>query len=907
MILSSHLEHSILNINSDTESSLGFSNFPANNNKKKNYEAYRPVEQKHIYLKADIGFEKETLSATCFIIFESKADHIKNFFLNSCEMQVREVYFAKINHDDYYSSNKKSFPNHKTIENTKFDKCDFIINSDLLEIIPPKKISNGSWFIVKINYKIVEPRAGFYFVHAKKKSHAEYNCVWTQGQDSDSPYWFPCQDDPRLKITTTLIMSFPKEWNAISNGLKISEKITEKQKIQHWEMSKPNAPYLIAFVAGEMPIFTDSWRKKEVNLLLPPKFDYLKDEILNETKKMLDFYSDYWNFEYPWEKYGQAFIADFLYGGMENTSITINTDEVLGPKNFSQGNNKRSLLIMHELAHQWFGDLLTCKTWSEGWLNEGFATQSEMLWDEHVNGKSSGIFYAREHFLKGYLAESKSYIRPIVSKQYEFASEIFDAHLYQKGALFLNYLRDLLGEESYKNSVNHYLNKYSYKPVETKDLINAIQDTTGVNPTPLFDNFIYRAGHPELEVTIELSQYDSSFLNITILQKQNINKEFPAFEFETFLFIQNKNGEHEEIKISVDEKSKKITIPITNKFLYCIFDPRSSLPADVTQNIPENFLKEIFKSNNKEHSYFKYIAAQCICTKFKSKDNFNLIIDWLKNEESYHVKNASYHMISEKSPQYSYDILNQIEEKNIFSYASYLSSLADSNHINPKLFYEKLIKIALNEKEILDARVSAIKGIHTLSKNYTFFRSEEMKKKIIEFSFSLIKKHSFNGIIENAAFALIGEFCDSSHINSIIPYSENILQHWRINVGALSALANLSARNSNARGDIRPALNQFTNTLFPIRISAALPKLWTTSCDPFYESSFQKFINRKSYGILSMLIPNARRAQLRFQKNIDNGHFHDKIIEINELKEKLNNLEKELYEIKQIMKNKTTN
>ncbi len=907
MIFGSHLANSIYLINNNLESSIGLNNFPANYNAKRNYEPFRPAEQKHIYLNADIDFEKDTLTGNCFIIFESKSDQIKNLLLNSCEMQVNDVSFSKINYEEYFTSSKKTCPNYKAIENTKFDKCNFMLNNELLEILLPKKVSTGSWFLIRINYKVIKPRAGFYFVHAKKKSHSEYDCVWTQGQDSDSPYWFPCQDDPRLKITTTMLISFPIEWNAISNGVKISEKTTEKQKIQHWEMAKPHAPYLVAFVAGNMPIYSDTWRKKEISLLLPSKYSNMKDEILTETKEMMEFYSNYWNFEYPWEKYGQAFVADFLYGGMENTSITINTDEVLGPKIFSQGNQRRSFLIMHELAHQWFGDLLTCKTWSEGWLNEGFATQSEMLWDEHKNGKSSGIFYARENFLKSYLAESKSYMRPIVCNQYEFPSEIFDAHLYQKGALFLNYLRDILGEDLYQKSVQYYLNKYSFKSVETKDLINAIQYSTGINPSPYFDNFIFRAGHPELEVTMELSTLDSNFLNILILQKQNITKEFPVFQFETYLFIKYKNCEDEEVKIFINEKSQNIIIPLKSKFLYCIFDPRSCLPADVTQKIPEKFVKEIFKSKNKDESYFKYIAAKCICTQFNTDENFKLIVEWLKQEECYLVRNSCYRMLSEKAPQYSYNILVQIDEKNSFSLSSYFSALAESNHITPESIYGKLTKIALNDKEILSVRDAAIRGVLTLSKKYTTIRTEEMKKKIIEFSFSLIKKHSFNGVIENAAFALIGEFCEPSHLNSIIPYSEKILQHWRINTGALSALSKLSARNPNARADIRPALNQFTETLFPIRISAALPELWASSCDPWYESSFQKFINRKSYGILSMLIPMARRSQLRFQKNLDIGHFHDKIIEINELKEKLNNLEKELYEIKQIIKNKSTN
>ncbi|APJ04143.1 M1 family aminopeptidase [Silvanigrella aquatica] len=907
MILGSHLEKSIFISNNEQDSSIGLKNFPANNNIIKKYDPDRPAEQRHIFLKLDISFQKEIVSGSCYILFESKKAELKNIYLNTYEMQIHDVSFTKINYTDYYPENDKTCPQVKTIESAKLEKCHFISNSESLEIELPKKVPLNNWFLVKINYKINQPKAGFYFIHAKTKSHSDYDCVWTQGQDCDAPYWFPCQDDPRLKITTSLIISFPKEWNGLSNGVKISEKINEKQKIQHWEMNHPHSPYLVAFTAGDMSFFKDKWRKKEVSLLLPHKYENRHHEILEETKNMLEFYSNYWDYEFPWEKYGQAFVADFLYGGMENTSITINTDEVLGPKNFSNGNEKRTYLVMHEMAHQWFGDLVTCKYWSEGWLNEGFATQSEMLWDEHVYGKSSGIFYARDNYLNQYLSDSKTYIRPIVCNQYEFPSEIFDSHLYEKGALFLNYLRDILGEENFKKSVHNYLKENAFKPVETNNLINAIQYTTGINPTIYFDNFIFRAGHPDLDVNIDISSINENYVNISIVQKQNINKEFPLFQFETFLFIQYKNGDQDEIRLFIDEKSKKITIPLKNKIAYCIFDPRSTLIANVTLKFPENFLLEIFKSKNKEHSYFKYLATKCVCSYYNTKNNFDLVIEWLKNEESFRVRSSSYALLSEKSSQYSYEILNEIDEKNPLARGVYISAIADSYHNNPFLIFEFLSKIAIQEKELLNTRDAAIRGILSLCKKQSSFRTDEMKKKIMDFSFSIIKKHSFNGILENAAFALIGEFCEPQHIKTIIPYCDNILQHWRINIGALSSLAKLSARNPMVRAEIRPALNKFTETLFPIRISAALPELWALSGDASYESSFQKFIKRKGYGILSMLIPRARRSRLRFQKNLEMGHFHDKIIEVTELKDKLAHLEKEISELKAILKNKTTN
>ncbi|WGL60261.1 M1 family aminopeptidase [Pigmentibacter sp. JX0631] len=901
MIIGSHLQKVFEFNKVIEENTIGFQNFPAKSKIKRIYNVSRLAEQKHMYLNVVIDFENNSLFGDCYLVFETKAENLTKFNIDAYEMQINSVSFCNIIFEDLFNLENKKIPDFRKIETLKYQKCDYSADSSKINLEIPKNIKKDTYFILKINYKIQDPNAGFYFVHANKKSHANYDCVWTQGQDSDSPYWFPCQDDPRLKITTTLQFSFPSQWNALANGLKISEKIHEKYKVQIWEMSTQHSPYLVAFVAGNMAFSKDEWRNKEISLLLPFKYENMKTEILSETKEMLEFYSNYWNYEFAWDKYGQAFVADFLYGGMENTSITINTDEVLGPKLFANGNERRTYLVMHEMAHQWFGDLLTCKTWSEGWLNEGFATQSEMLWDEYTNGKVSGIFYAHDNYLAGYLGEAKSYIRPIVCNQYEFVSEIFDAHLYEKGALFLNYLRDILGENEFKNSIHYYLTHNAFKAVETKDLINAIQTVTGIDPTIHFDNFIFRAGHPDLDVSCEFSKYDTSIININISQKQNISKEFPEFYLETNIYLKYSSEKEEIIKIIIDDKNKKISIPLKEKLSFCIFDPNGTIIGEVNQKIPESFISEIFKQQNSKYSYFKFLATKNICLYYNNKENFSHIEKWLKSEESFRVRSSSYKILSEEGRIHGANLLTILNDTHPLSKAALISAQANSSQIKQINLLDKLVIIAENEKETLNCRETAIRSIQQISQKSSLLRSDDNRKKIINFAFSFLSKPSFNGILEQAALNLIAEFCEPEHLKLIQPFCEKISQHWRINIGALTVLSKLSSKYPNIRSELRPSLIYFAEALFPIRIASALPDIWANSLDPYYDAQFRKFYQRKNYGILSMLIPRSRRSYQKFLKNLDTKSYFEKVLEINELKEKYQKIQHELTEIKLVL------
>ena len=230
---------------------------------------------------------------------------------------------------------------------------------------------------------------------------------------------------------------------------------------------------------------------------------------------------------YPWNKYAQIVVSDFIFGGMENTTATTMYEHLLLDERAALDVTSDDL-IAHELAHQWFGDYVTCRDWSHGWLNEGFATFFEHIDLEHKLGKDE-YQYALRGDLDAYFAEANGrYRRPIVCQDYEAPIDIFDRHLYQKGGLVLHMLRTALGDDVFWSSVRAYLKKHARSIVETRDLMRALEEVSGRGLEQFFEQWVYRPGHPELEVKVE---HEGGVLNIGVKQTQKVDKEAPCFRF----------------------------------------------------------------------------------------------------------------------------------------------------------------------------------------------------------------------------------------------------------------------------------------------------------------------------------------------------------------------------------------
>ena len=217
-------------------------------------------------------------------------------------------------------------------------------------------------------------------------------------------------------------------------------------------------------------------------------------------------------------------------------------------------------LVAHELAHQWWGDLLTCRDWSHAWLNEGFATYFEALWCEEDKGADEFAWNLRQDRMAIIDEDSRSYRRPIVTNKYRAPIELFDRHLYEKGSLVLHMLRRTVGDELFFKSLNLYCTRHRGHNVITQDLQRAFEDATGRNLDFFFDQWVFKEGHPELEIS---SSYDDKqkLASVTIKQTHKTSDTTPVFRFPVTIALMDADGNEVRHQVEIKEKDNIFHLP----------------------------------------------------------------------------------------------------------------------------------------------------------------------------------------------------------------------------------------------------------------------------------------------------------------------------------------------------------
>src|SRR5467141_1650693 len=356
----------------------------------------------------------------------------------------------------------------------------FEISADKLIIALPAAAKTGDKFDVAIRYE-GKPAKGIYFILPDKDYPDRPKQIWTQGESEDTRYYLPTYDYPNDRLTTETILTVPASWITVSNGKLISVSNAGKGlKTWYWKESVPSSTYLITVVAGEFDEVKQTWRGEPVTYYAPKgRGDRLLPNY-ERTPAMMELFSKKLGVDYPWEKYSQAMVDDFVAGGMENTSATTNTSSSLrSPKLIPEFPGDEDPLISHELAHQWFGDLVTCNDWGDIWLNEGFATFFEMVWTEAHYPKEQAD-YERWQAVQEWVSQPNLYTKPIVRHDFDDSSE-FDDNSYGKGGLVLYMLRRQIGEDAFYRGLHHYLETNRGKNVVTADLIKAIDEADHTN------------------------------------------------------------------------------------------------------------------------------------------------------------------------------------------------------------------------------------------------------------------------------------------------------------------------------------------------------------------------------------------------------------------------------------------
>lgn len=453
----------------------------------------------------------------------------------------------------------------------------------ILKIALDKPYNPADTLTIAVSYS-GRPRRGIYFVDETDEHSA---IVWTQGEPDETRDWIPCYDFPNDRATSETIVTVPKPLTVVSNGALVGTEETSRATTFHWKIGVPHSSYLISIVAGDYVVYRDALKTLPVEYHVYRSVDEeTARRSMGKTPRMIAFFAERLGVPYPYEKYAQTAVPEFTWGGMENISATTMNDNALlfdavaGLERNSDG------LVAHELAHQWFGDLVTCKDWSHVWLNEGFATYLAAVEAEHESGPDA-LRYQLHQNLRGYLASDRYlYRRPIVEPRYDELTRLFDAVTYAKGSCVLHALRGYLGEEKFWKGMHKYLVDNREKTVETADFRRAMEEASGKKLDWFFQQWAFQAGHPELKTSWRYENEDKT-VRVSVEQTQTVDEQTPLFRLPTTIALDvAEEGEDSEIAtrtvaVTLDSAKQEVVIPCARKPRLVRIDPENWIPKEL--------------------------------------------------------------------------------------------------------------------------------------------------------------------------------------------------------------------------------------------------------------------------------------------------------------------------------------
>ncbi len=458
------------------------------------YVPDRPGQVEHIFLDLTLDIPNQSYTGTCLTRLNPIRSGIDRLTLDAVNLTIQSVKIADIEQA-------------------------FDYDGEQLNVCLTQPTTIGEVIELAIAYQVEKPQRGIYFVAPDKHYPDKPTQVWTQGEDEDSRFWFPCFDYPGQLATSEIRVNVPQPLMAISNGELIGTETKGDRKIYHWLQKQVHPSYLVTLAIGDFAELKDEWQGKPVTYYVEKGREEQARLSMGKTPRMIEFFSQKYGYPYPYPKYAQVCVDDFIFGGMENTSTTLLTDRCLLDERAAIDNRSTESLVAHELAHQWFGDLVVIKHWSHAWIKEGMASYAEVLWFEQEYGSDDAAYYLLGE-ARSYLDEDASrYRRPLVTHVYREAIELYDRHIYEKGACIYHMIRAELGDDLFWKSIATFLADNAHKTVETVDLLRAIEKATGRNLMFLFDQYVYRGGHPDYKVAYAWDG-DSNLAKVTVTQTQ---------------------------------------------------------------------------------------------------------------------------------------------------------------------------------------------------------------------------------------------------------------------------------------------------------------------------------------------------------------------------------------------------
>jgi aminopeptidase N len=411
--------------------------------------------------------------------------------------------------------------------------------------------------------------------------------IWSQGETTNNRKWYPTLDQPNERGTQEIILTVEDTMMTLSNGLLVSSTpLPGGMRRDDWKLDIPHAPYLAMIAVGKWDKVTDYWRGRPVEYYVDPGFGPSAKAIFANTPEMIEFFSTRLGFDFVWPKYAQIIVKDFVSGAMENSTAVVFGDFIEFNKEDMIEEGTNDYIVSHELFHHWFGDLVTCESWANITLNEGFANYAEYLWFEHKYGRERADI-SRISELSGYFDQTAHEVHPLIHYRYTDQEKMFDAHTYNKGGLVLHMLRDLVGDDAFFASLRTYLQQHAYESVEIDDLRQAFEEVTGKDLHWFFDQWYLGTGHPILDIR---DTYDaaSKKVNIEFIQTQDTAGYNSVFILPVDIAIYHQDSTVETQHIWLNQQTQTFSFDMADEPLAVVIDPRDILLAVVHQDIPES-------------------------------------------------------------------------------------------------------------------------------------------------------------------------------------------------------------------------------------------------------------------------------------------------------------------------------
>ncbi|MBT3300211.1 MAG: hypothetical protein HN657_01600 [Candidatus Marinimicrobia bacterium] len=707
-----------------------------------NFTPDRSYDVQHSRIEVEIHFETKSISGDVTHTIQKLDSKLSILILDADDMDI-SIVSVKNKPKDFYQADGKVYI---TLDNNDW-------THEMLTIA------------LKFD---AYPKSGLYFIKPDSVYPNKHLQAWTQGEDQDNHHWVPLYDYPNDKATFECIITVPDSLIAISNGELISETNNSNgTKTFHWRENYPMVSYLISFVVGNYEKVEDNFEDLPVSYWVYPENKHEAMRSFGKTPDMISFFNEKTGVDYPYEKYDQVIIEDFMFGGMENITLTHNTDRTMYDKNASPDVSSDGL-VAHELAHQWYGDLLTTRNWENIWLNEGFATFFSREYRRKDLGDDEAD-YIRFGEMKAYLANDKWNRRPTVYHRYYASMDLFDSHVYAKGALILSMIENVLGEELFWKAIQKYTSDNKYRNVETSDFKKAIEETTGKNLNWFFDEWVYKAGYPEFEISWTYSNR-TKMVSLEIKQIQEL-KNNSLFKMPVTIMIDNEDIVREEIWIEGTET--KIQIPSEKRPRMVLFDEGQLIPKKIT--FKKSVSELIYQLKNAPNVLDRIGAAHELKTKKSRRKVVDALIESINHDSFWGVRKEAVIALAQLKPKKGSNHFreaskqqdNRVKRECVKALKQY------KNNDESILFLENIIKTENNYYLIADA-FSTLTALDSNS-----------AKQFVE---TLLNRESHNDVIRKSAIQYFGKIESEKNFQRLIELAEYGGTSWTARSTAVNEL-----------------------------------------------------------------------------------------------------------------------